>query len=177
MKVTTRILGGLAALTMVLASCGGSGSSDDTAQPPLDTSPTTTIAVGEGTVMDYLASQPQYSVLTSLIKDAGLEETLNTGAEFTVFAPSDTVFNAMPSATLAALKDDPENLKTLLLNHVLDVETLSIDLLDGEIEMLSGAKVDVKLGDPINVNGFPLTKIDVRVMNGVVHEIAGVITD
>ena len=179
MKATTRrltgLLAGLAVATVLMASCGGSGTTDDTPQPPLDTTPTTTIAPADGTVMDFIASRPEYSILTSLVKDAGLDETLTTGPEFTLFAPTDTVFESMSSATLDGLRKDKEKLTELLLNHVWDVETMTIDMLDGAIELMSGKTVEVKIGESITVAGFPLSPVDMRVMNGVVHSIAGVI--
>lgn len=181
MKGTTRkptgLLAGLAIASIALASCGGSGMTDDTPQPPLDTSPTTTIAAADGTVMDFIAGHSEYSILTDLVKKAGLEETLRTGPEFTLFAPTDTVFKAMSSSVLDQLSRDPEKLTKLLMNHLWDVETLSIDFLDGQIELMSGKKVEVKIGETITVAGFPLTQVDNRVMNGVVHQIAGIITD
>lgn len=180
MKATTRIGTGFLAIavaaSLVLGSCGASVAPEDTPQPPLDTTPTTTIAPMDGSVMDYLESHQEYSVLTDLVKKAGLAETLDTGEEFTLFAPSDTVFNAMSQATMDALTSDTERLRAFVLNHVWDVETMTIDLLDGSIEMMSGATLDVKVGDPITIDSFPITKPDIRVMNGVIHEIAGVIT-
>lgn len=181
MKATTRfravVLGATVATSLLVTSCGGSGATEDTAEPPLDTTPTTTIAPREGSIMEFIATRPEYSVLTSLVREAGLDEELSTAKELTLFAPSDTVFNTMSATTLDALRKDPEKLKTLLLNHVLDLEWMSIDFLDGRVDMKSGKSVDVKLGDPMTVNGFPVVKADMRVSNGVIHEIAGVITD
>lgn len=180
MKATSRIRTGLVAMAtasmLVLGACGGSGSTEDTAQPPLDTTPTTTIAPQEGSIWEYISSNPSYSVLASLVKDAGLDKTLGGKGEFTLFAPSDTVFNAMSAATLETLRNDKEKLTALLLNHVWDVETMSIDFLEGQITVMSGKALDVTVGDTITIEGFPVIKADIRVSNGVIHEIAGVIT-
>ena len=57
------------------------------------------------TVTDTVAQTPQLSTLTRLIADAGLAETLRGAGPFTVFAPSDEAFKAVPAETLAKLAD------------------------------------------------------------------------
>lgn len=181
MKATSRVRTGVLAIVLasglVLGACGGSGTTEETAQPPLDTTPTTTIAPKDGSIWEHISTNPQYSVLASLVKDAELDQTLGGKGEFTLFAPSDTVFNAMSATTLDTLRKDKEKLKALLLNHVWDVETMSIDFLEGQITVMSGKALDVTVGDKITVESFPVVKPDIRMSNGVIHEIAGVITD
>lgn len=182
MKSTTRTLIGFLSATTLLIGCGN-GSADvfdpnnEPPQPPLDTTPTTTIAPKRSTINSFLVSAPNFTILAELVTLAGVDSILNDGKKHTVLAPSDTVMRAFSATTLQSLRKDKRALRAFILNHIIDVEAMSIDFLMGRITMMSGLEVDVRLGDRITLNGQPLSKVDNRFKDGVVHELAGVLTD
>ncbi|KQR41145.1 fasciclin domain-containing protein [Deinococcus sp. Leaf326] len=84
------------------------------ADAPADTAET---VVAANTVYDVLAADDRFSTLRDLLSDAGLTETLTTG-DYTVFAPTNEAFDALPEGVLTAIASDPEALKQVLLYHV-----------------------------------------------------------
>src|SRR5688572_8318835 len=74
------------------------------------------------------AHTPALSTLNRLIADAGLTDTLNGPGPYTVFAPTDEAFKAVPTKTMEGLKKDPEQLKAVLLYHVVPGKVTSADI-------------------------------------------------
>lgn len=81
------------------------------------TADTTETVVAANTVYDVLATDDRFSTLRDLLSDAGLTETLTSG-EYTIFAPTNEAFDALPEGVLTAIASDPEALKQVLLYHV-----------------------------------------------------------
>lgn len=180
MNPITRVTIGFMAATTLLFGCGG-GSADpfdpqnEQPQPPLDTTPTTTIAPKKGTIADFVESSSTHTILAELISLSGVDSILNDGKKHTLLAPSDAVMRTLPATTLQSLRKDKRALRNFLLNHIIDGEAMSIDFLTGKISMKSGLTVTVILGDSITINNYPLRKVDNRFKDGVVHELAGVL--
>jgi uncharacterized surface protein with fasciclin (FAS1) repeats len=123
-------------------------------------------------ITDTAQRTPQLSTLTKLIKDAGLAETLRAQGPYTVFAPSDEAFKAVPAATLQALASDKELLKSVLTFHVLPGTLNSADVKNGNAKTMQGATVSLsKSGSFITVEDAVVTQADVPASNGVVHMI------
>jgi uncharacterized surface protein with fasciclin (FAS1) repeats len=123
-------------------------------------------------ITDTAQRTPQLSTLTKLIKDAGLAETLRAQGPYTVFAPSDEAFKAVPAATLQALASDKELLKSVLTFHVLPGTLNSADVKNGNAKTVQGATVSLsKSGSFITVEDAVVTQADVPASNGVVHVI------
>ena len=80
---------------------------------------------GPKTIAQTAAATPSLSTLTKLLSDAGLTETLNGAGPYTVFAPSDDAFKAVPAKTLEALAKDKEQLKAVLTYHVVPGTVMS----------------------------------------------------
>lgn len=175
MKATTRLSAAVLALVTTLSACGG-GSSDQ-GQPPLDTTPTTTIAPLSTSVASYVASSPDLSTLAELLDLAGLTKTLAGKGTFTLLAPTNEAFANLGAGILDGYKADKAKLKKMLLNHVLDTELMSIDILEGSTPAVSGRELAFVPGDPTTVEGIEIAKVDTRVENGVIHQISGVIVD
>ena len=98
-------------------------------------------------IVDVVTSGPQFSILASLIDEADAAETLSGSGPFTLFAPSDEAFEELPPDTLAALRQDPRQLATLLQHHVVAGSYLSSELEPGPIEMLDGTTLSVRVAD------------------------------
>ena len=78
-------------------------------------------AQDEGTIVDVAAGDENFSTLVSLVEAAGLVETLSdTEAEFTVFAPTNDAFAALPEFVVEYLQNNPDLLTQVLTYHVVD---------------------------------------------------------
>jgi uncharacterized surface protein with fasciclin (FAS1) repeats len=127
------------------------------------------------TVVDLSAD---YSTLFSLVSLAGLEETLN-GDAWTLFAPTNAAFGALPAETLSFLAS-PGGLETLtgiLTYHALPVVLTSEKLSDGAVAATTqGSTVTIGITDgAITVNDIAVVDADILAINGVTHGIDGVL--
>ncbi len=86
-----------------------------------------------GTIVDVAAGNPDFSTLVAAVKAAGLVETLSGAGPFTVFAPTNAAFAALPAGTVENLLK-PENkaqLTSILTFHVIPAKVLAADIKDG----------------------------------------------
>ena len=152
-------------------------SDDDTVTSSSPSSTPTTDGAADGpefeSIVDVVNSGPQFSILASLIDESDAAATLSESGPFTLLAPSDEAFEELPPDTLAALRQDPRQLATLLQHHVVAGSYLSGELEPGPIEMLDGTTLSVRVADDdvITVGGATITEPDVEAGNGVVHVI------
>jgi uncharacterized surface protein with fasciclin (FAS1) repeats len=122
------------------------------------------------TIADTAARTPQLSTRNKLINDAGLADTLRGAGPYTVFAPSDEAFKAVPAKTMAELAANKEMLKAVLTYHVLPGKVMSAEAKNGNVKTVQGANVAVaKAGTFITVEDAVVTQADVAATNGVVH--------
>lgn len=122
------------------------------------------------TIADTAAATPQLSTLTKLIQDAGLTETLAGPGPFTVFAPSDEAFKAVPPATLQALMQDKARLNAVLTYHVVPGAVLAADVKNGPVKTVQGANLALsRSGTFVTVEDAVVTTADVKAINGIVH--------
>jgi uncharacterized surface protein with fasciclin (FAS1) repeats len=122
------------------------------------------------TIADTAARTPQLSTLSRLIAQAGLTETLKGEGPFTVFAPTDEAFKAVPADTLAKLESDKELLKSVLTFHVLPGKVTSADVKTGPAKTVQGANVALsKAGTFVTVEDAVVITADVPATNGVIH--------
>lgn len=130
------------------------------------------------TVVDVIVNSPDHNTLETAVLAAGLETALSGDGPFTVFAPTDDAFAALPAELLNALLNDPQGLLTnVLLYHVLAAEALSTDLMDGmTATTLLGADITVSINnDGVFINDAQVTVADIQTDNGVVHVIDAVL--
>jgi len=124
------------------------------------------------TVTDTAARTAQLSTLSRLIGEAGLADTLRGPGPFTLFAPSDEAFKAVPAKTLAELGSDKELLKSVLAFHVVPGKLSAADVKNGNAKTVNGDNVALaKAGDIVTVEDAVVTQPDVAASNGVVHVI------
>jgi uncharacterized surface protein with fasciclin (FAS1) repeats len=156
------------ALGATLAACGGSSSSTS-APAPASTSTTS----GEQNLVQTAVDAGQFTTLVSLVKQAGLANTLSGPGPYTVLAPTDAAFAKVPKATLTALSKDPAKLKAVLLNHVVkgDVTADKVITLKSATT-LQGSSLPVRVsGTTVYIGGAKVAKADVTASNGVIHAI------
>lgn len=122
------------------------------------------------TISETAAATPQLSTLTKLINDAGLTETLKGAGPYTVFAPTDDAFKAVPAKTLEALSKDKVLLASVLTYHVLPGKLASADVKNGPATTVQGAPIALyKSGTFVTVEEAVVTSPDIEASNGVVH--------
>ena len=168
-------------LALVGAACGDDDSADEAVA-------TTEAGAGEeasaseqpDTVVDVAASDESFSTLVTAVDAAGLAGTLSGDGPFTVFAPVNDAFAALPAATVDTLLA-PENqaqLTSVLTYHVVPSKVLSSDLSDGmTVTTVQGQSLTVGVqGDAVTLtdasgNTASVVQPDVEAGNGVVHVI------
>jgi uncharacterized surface protein with fasciclin (FAS1) repeats len=124
------------------------------------------------TIADTAARTPELSTLNKLIADAGLTETLRGAGPFTVFAPSNEAFKAVPAKTLQELAANPERLKAVLSYHVVPGKVTAAEVKTGNVKSVQGANLALsKAGTFVTVEDAVVTQADVPATNGVVHVI------
>ncbi len=136
-------------------------------------------AFAEAHAMDIVATADEAGTFTTLLaaaEAAGLVETLQGEGPFTVFAPTDEAFAALPEGTVEGLLEDTEALTEILTYHVVPGAVMSGDLTDGmTAETVNGAEVTFTVGDTVMVNDATVTTADIEASNGVIHVIDAVI--
>ena len=121
-------------------------------------------------IAETAARTPQLSTLNKLIQDAGLSDTLRSGGPYTVFAPSDEAFKAVPANTLASLAADKALLKSVLGYHVVPGKLTAADVKTGNLKSTQGADLALgKAGTFVTVEDAVVVTADVPATNGVVH--------
>ena len=120
-----------------------------------------------------------FGTLLAAAEAAGLVETLTGEGPFTVFAPTDAAFAALPEGTVETLlkPENKDQLANILLYHVVPGKVMSTDLQD-DMEAgtaLEGETVMIDLDDGVKVEGATVTAADIEASNGVIHVIDSVI--
>jgi len=136
-------------------------------------------ALAQSSVVEIVVNSPDHTTLEAAVIAAGLADDLSGEGPFTVFAPSDAAFEALPEGTVAYLLEDPSGALTeILLYHVVAAKALSTDLSDGQtIETLNGEMITVKFEDgKAYIDDAMVTVVDIKADNGVVHVIDAVMT-
>ncbi|MDA0221649.1 MAG: fasciclin domain-containing protein [Proteobacteria bacterium] len=132
-----------------------------------------------GDIVEVAAADGRFTTLVAAIEAAGLVETLQGEGPFTVFAPTDEAFAALPEGTVEDLLK-PENRDTLvavLTYHVVPGKVMSSDIAGQEMEVATaqGSTVEIDAMDGVMVDGAHVIIADVDASNGVIHVIDAVI--
>ncbi|MEX0914562.1 MAG: fasciclin domain-containing protein, partial [Wenzhouxiangellaceae bacterium] len=108
---------------------------------------------------------------------AGLVETLKGDGPFTVFAPTDEAFAAIPKADLEALLANREKLTAVLTYHVVSGKVMAADVVSlDSATTVQGSDIDINVaGGGVTVDGANVVSTDIEASNGVIHVIDAVI--
>ncbi len=145
-------------------------------KPTTGTETTTGATTGTTTetIVEVAATNGSFNTLVAAIKAAGLVETLSGKGPFTVFAPTDKAFEALPKGTVESLLK-PENkakLQKLLTYHVVSGEVTSKMIKSGDVNTVEGSSVSVSVNDgKLKVGSANIISVDVDASNGVIHVI------
>lgn len=127
-------------------------------------------------IVDTAVDAGSFTTLVAAVEAAGLVETLKGEGPFTVFAPTDEAFAALPEGTVEGLLADPEALAAILTYHVVPGQVMSGDLSDGmTATTVNGADITIGTMGGVTVNGANVVSADVEASNGVIHVIDAVI--
>ncbi|WP_286755544.1 MULTISPECIES: fasciclin domain-containing protein [Roseivirga] len=130
-------------------------------------------------IVDLAAGNENLSTLVAAVKAAGLVETLKGDGPFTVFAPTNEAFAALPDGTLEMLlkPENKDKLIAILTYHVVAAKVMSTDLSNGQkAKTVQGEQVSVMINNGrVMISGAQVVVADVKASNGVVHVINKVI--
>jgi len=130
----------------------------------------------EPTIAEIAAADGRFDTLVAALDAADLVATLNSEGPFTVFAPTDDAFAALPEGTVEALLGDIPALTDILLYHVVAGEVPASAVVDlTQAETVQGAPVVISTADGVQVNAASVTQTDITASNGIIHVIDTVI--
>jgi uncharacterized surface protein with fasciclin (FAS1) repeats len=161
-----------------LAACGDDESTVPTEAPATEAPATEAPATEElGDIVAVASGAGSFSTLVAAVEAAGLVETLQGEGPFTVFAPTDEAFAALPAGLLDKLLM-PENkdlLAKILTYHVVAGKVMAADVMAGEVATVEGQNITLGTEGGVTVNGANVVTADVEASNGVIHVIDAVI--
>ena len=162
-----------AALLFAACSSDGDDESATTTEAPTETTAAPDDAAAEANIVETAVAAGDFTTLVTAVEAADLAGTLSGEGPYTVFAPTDAAFEALPAGTLDDLLADPEALANVLTYHVVDGDVMAADLSDGmEVEALNGETLTITIdGDTVKVNDATVTTADIVTSNGVIHVI------
>lgn len=169
-----KVFAALAVSTLVLAACGGSDSSSDGGGEVEVIETETTVSTATDDIVTIASTTEGFSTLVAALEAADLVTTLQGEGPFTVFAPTDDAFAALPAGLLdkLLLPENLESLTAILLYHVVDGAVYSSELTDGDTVTLEGSSVTTLItSDGVTVNEANVTTADIAATNGVIHVI------
>ncbi|MFP4021619.1 MAG: fasciclin domain-containing protein [Halanaerobium sp.] len=130
-------------------------------------------------IVDTAVENDDFNTLETALTEADLISTLKGEGPFTVFAPTDAAFEALPEGTLDSLLEDKEELSNVLLYHVISGKVMAEDVLemDGEmVETVFGEEIEISIEDDmVYINEAQVTTTDIEASNGVIHVIDAVL--
>ncbi len=129
-------------------------------------------------IVDTAVAAGSFNTLAAALTAAGLVETLKGEGPFTVFAPTDAAFAALPAGTVEDLlkPENKDKLVAILTYHVVAGKVMSTDLTEGmKAATVQGGEVTITLDGGAKVNGAVVSSADIAASNGVIHVIDAVI--
>ncbi|QJF50011.1 fasciclin domain-containing protein [Roseobacter ponti] len=129
-------------------------------------------------IVDTAAGAGTFETLVAAVTAAGLVDTLKGEGPFTVFAPTDEAFAALPEGTVETLlkPENKDQLVSILTYHVVPGKVMSTDLSDDmTATTVQGGDITIDLDSGVMVNEATVTTADIETSNGVIHVIDAVI--
>lgn len=157
-----------AALHAGCGSCGSHAHSDKAAHDKK----------AKANIVETAVAAGSFETLVAAVKAAGLVETLSDEGPFTVFAPTDEAFAALPEGTVEGLlkPENKDQLVSILTYHVVPAKVKAKDVKAGEAPTVNGQTATIEVTDSgVTIEGAKVVKTDVMASNGVIHVIDKVI--
>ena len=136
------------------------------------------VMLPKGNIVETAVADGSFTTLVAAVQAAGLDGVLSDETkDFTVFAPTDDAFAALPAGTVEGLLEEPEGALTdILLYHVAEGRLMAADVVATDtIDTLQGSPLAVDTTDGVMVDGATILVTDVECSNGVIHVIDAVL--
>lgn len=130
------------------------------------------------TIVEVAASKDDFSTLVAAVKAAGLVDVLSSDGPFTVFAPTNEAFAALPEGTVESLlkPENKDQLVAILTYHVVPGKVMAKDVKTSEVATVQGSNVNLNASyGKVKINDANIVMTDVKASNGVIHVIDQVI--
>ena len=165
----------MTALALVLGACAAPAAPEPTQAPELTVAPTPMPA--SKTIVDIAVEDGRFTTLVAALQAAGLAGTLAGEGPFTVFAPTDDAFAALPEGTVEALLADIPQLTDILLYHVVSGKVMAADVVSlDSAESLQGQPLNFVVdGGVVKIGDAQVLITDIVASNGVIHVIDAVL--
>ncbi|HEY7853693.1 MAG TPA: fasciclin domain-containing protein [Aquiluna sp.] len=188
-KTKLTALAGIAVAALLLTGCApaedNTPSTETTEEAQVEETPTEETQTEEaapeetpGNIVEVAVGAGTFTTLAAALGAADLVATLEGEGPFTVFAPTDDAFAALPEGLLEALLL-PENvavLQSILTYHVVSGEVFAADVTTGDVTTVEGSTFMVDTSEGVVINGTAnVTATDIAASNGVIHVIDAVI--
>ena len=166
----------VAVAALTLSACGSDSDTASSEPPAAATSqaaPATSAPAAAGTIVEVASANTDFSTLVAAVKAAGLAETLSGAGPFTVFAPTDEAFAALPAGLLDKLLKpaNKEALTKILTYHVVPAKVMAADVKAGDVTTVEGGEITITTDGGVTVDKATGTATDVAASNGVIHVI------
>ncbi len=130
-------------------------------------------------IVDIAAGDERFTTLVAAVQAADLVDVLKSDGPFTVFAPTNDAFAALPPGTVESLleAENKDQLVAVLTYHVLEGKVMSGDIAGQVLEVptVQGSTVDIDATDGVTIDGATVIIADIAASNGVIHVIDAVI--
>lgn len=122
-------------------------------------------------IVEVAAEAGVFQTLLAALEAAGLDDVLKSDGPFTVFAPTDEAFAALPEGTVEALLQDLDALRAILTYHVAEGKVMAAQVVDMDtVPTLQGGTLPVSAyGGTVRIGDAAVTTADVEASNGVIH--------
>jgi uncharacterized surface protein with fasciclin (FAS1) repeats len=134
-----------------------------------------TFAVQAKDIVETAVAAGNFKTLATALQAAGLIDTLKGPGPFTVFAPTDAAFAAIPKDQLDAILADKAKLTSILTYHVVPGKVMAADVKAGQVTTVQGSALTIATAGGVTVNGAKVTATDITASNGVIHVIDRVV--
>ncbi len=166
---------GLASSLLVLAACGDDEETTEatTAVTEAAETPVTDAPAAAGDIVAVASSLPDFTTLVAAVGAAGLVETLQGPGPFTVFAPTNEAFAALPAGLVDALllPENKDALVQILTYHVVAGKVMAADVVAGDVPTVQGTNLTITTDGGVKIFDANVIQTDVVASNGVIHVI------
>ena len=167
----------------LLAGCGSDSADVVETQAPMTEAPTSEAPTSEAPadelqdIVTIASGNEDFTTLVAAVGAAGLVETLQGEGPFTVFAPTNAAFAALPAGLVdkLLLPENKDLLVKILTYHVVAGKVMSTDVMAGEVASVEGQNITITTEGGVKVNGANVVTVDIEASNGVIHVIDAVI--
>ena len=167
----------------LLAGCGSDSADVVETQAPMTEAPTSEAPTSEAPadelqdIVTIASGNEDFSTLVAAVGAAGLVETLQGEGPFTVFAPTNAAFAALPAGLVdkLLLPENKDLLVKILTYHVVAGKVMSTDVMAGDVASVEGQNITITTEGGVKVNGANVVTVDIEASNGVIHVIDAVI--